>query len=196
MGVRIINDAKLILNLKRGSEKEINYTLEYLYKSNFPVIERFITANSGSSEDAKDVFQDALITFYQNLKHKDLVLTCSISTYLYSVSRNLWLKKLKRSKNLTKMEDFEDFMSVDDEKPISKEAFKVLESVFSEISEKCIKVLTYFYFDNLSMKEIGRLTGYKSEQAVKNKKYKCMQELLRIITSSKKNELILRELIS
>jgi RNA polymerase sigma factor (sigma-70 family) len=193
--VRIINDTKLVINLKRGNEKEVNNSLEYLYKLNFPVIERFITANSGSSEDAKDVFQDALIAFYQNLKHKDLVLTCSISTYLYSVSRNLWLKKLKRSKNLTKIEDFEDFIAVDDEEQVSKEALKVLESVFSEISEKCIKVLTYFYFDNLSMKEIGRLTGYKSEQAVKNKKYKCMQELLRIISSSR-NELILRELIS
>lgn len=198
LGTKGISDSILLKRLKRGSKKEVNETLTHIYKANYAVISRFIQRNNGSESDAKDIFQDSLIVLFENVKHKELNLTCSISTYLYSISRNLWLKRLKAKKISIRVEDVQDFISLPDEvlPHQSPELNTLLMGIFSHLTSKCREILTFFYYEDLSMKEIGKLTGYKSEQAVKNKKFKCMKELMSIISSSKKNERILRDFIS
>ncbi len=85
--------------------------LAYLYRIHFPMILNFILTNSGTQDEAKDIYQESIIVFYEKIKAGSLELNCQIKTYLYSVCRRLWLKKLaEKSRYVGKIEDFESFI--------------------------------------------------------------------------------------
>ena len=49
------------------------------------------------------------------------------------------------------------------------------------LGDACKKILTLFYYENLSMKEMVSHLHYENEQVVRNKKYKCLQQLTGIL---------------
>ena len=58
------------------------------------MVQTFILNNSGTSDDAKDIFQEAMIVLYEKVRSGSFELNCQIKTYVYSVCRRLWLKRL------------------------------------------------------------------------------------------------------
>ena len=106
-------------------------------------------------------------------------LTSAIGTYLYSVSRFLWKDELIKRKGKTAVNvDFE-FTSEEESEfqlAIEREAkFKQIESILTQIGDKCLQLLKLFYYDGLKMKEIASKVGLKSEKIAKNQKYKCLE---------------------
>ena len=80
--------------LLAGIRNEDEAALSYLYKDHFPMILHFVQNNNGSDDEAKDIYQEAVIIFYEKIRDGGLELNCQIKTYLYSVCRRLWLKLL------------------------------------------------------------------------------------------------------
>src|SRR3982751_1624531 len=95
-------DNTLLDNLKN----ENNASFEVLYKFHFPSIAAYITQNFGSTDDAEDIFQEAIIVLLQKVRQSDFVLTSSLKTYLFAIAKNLWLKRL-RDNNLIPVDNFE-----------------------------------------------------------------------------------------
>ena len=89
-----MDDKKLLKLLRDG---EHHKALDHLYDGYEP-IRRFILKNGGTEDDTIDVFQEALIIFYQKAVQPEFKLTSKISTYVYSTCKYLWKDKLK-SKN-------------------------------------------------------------------------------------------------
>lgn len=150
-----------------------------LYK-NYPLVERLICSKGGNKEDAKDIFQNALIIFYKRISQTDFKLTSSISTYLYSVCRFLWKDELLK-KNKTSSQEIADDFLIDFENEMNaileKEAkFIQVEKVLQELGEKCLQVLSLFYYNGLSLKVIAKKLGLQSEAAAKTQKYKCLEQ--------------------
>jgi RNA polymerase sigma factor (sigma-70 family) len=170
-----MDDNKIIELLKIGKE---NKAFLKLYK-NYPQVEKLILSKGGSKEDAKDVFQEALIIFYQKVVNTDFKLTSAISTYLYSVCRFLWKDELIKRKGKQAVVVFFEFSSEEEsefQQAIEREAkFKQIEHVLSQIGEKCLQILKLFYYDGLNMKTIASKVGLKSEKIAKNQKYKCLE---------------------
>ena len=81
------------------------YTFDELYEVEFPKIVRLVTKNSGTLDEAKDIFQDALVVLIEKAYRKELDLTCSIGTNLYSICRNIWLERLRKVKNIISLND-------------------------------------------------------------------------------------------
>ena len=54
---------------------------------------------------------------------------------------------------------------------------KQLNLLLADLGDSCRKILELFYYENLSMKEIVSHLHYENEQVVRNKKYKCLQQL-------------------
>jgi len=50
-----------------------------------------------------------------------------------------------------------------------------------QLGDTCKKILLAFYYENLSMREILDLLDYENEQVVRNKKYKCLKQLEKMI---------------
>ena len=82
--------------LLKGLAKNDARSIELLYKENFGMIQSFIIQNNGTYDDARDIFQEAMIALYEKAQSESFVLTCKINTYVYSICRRLWLKRLQQ----------------------------------------------------------------------------------------------------
>jgi RNA polymerase sigma factor (sigma-70 family) len=170
-----MDDNKIIELLKVGKQDK---AFVKLYK-NYPQVEKLILSKGGSKEDAKDTFQEALIIFYEKVVNTEFKLTSAIGTYLYSVCRFLWKDELIKRKGKQSVDTDFEFSSEEEsefQQALEKEAkFKQLESVLTQIGEKCLQLLKMFYYQGLSMKIIASKVGLKSEKIAKNQKYKCLE---------------------
>jgi RNA polymerase sigma factor (sigma-70 family) len=164
-----MKDSEVLERISRGDEK----ALEYLYKKYYRMMTSIIIKNNGEEEEAKDVFQDALIVFWQNVTSGKLVLTSKISTYIYSICLNLWRKELDRKSRLSH-EEKDEAEYMDDEQ---KERAKIIHQCIERMDETCRKLLTYYYFDDMSMQDITDKLGFANTDTTKTRKYKCKKKL-------------------
>jgi len=179
--------------LVRGIINENNDVILYIYNNSFRPVRHMITRNSGSEEDARDIFQDSLIILYKKLKARNLKLKCSVSTFIYSIARLLWLKELKTRGAVTKrIDDYDGW--ADEENNIARiyeenERLKFYRRIFDQLSEDCRKILK-MVMNSYTIAEITSIMGYSSEQHTKNRRYRCKKALVnRIIQNPEYNEL-------
>lgn len=188
-----MTDQEIVDNISGQELAKCEKALSYLYKNHYYLTEQLVLKNNGSKEDAKDVFQDVIVAFYNNLKRKDFILSCKISTFLYSMSNNLWLKKLRSRKHKNNhIELFEIEVESGErieENLVFTEDQKMIGNMLRDSGEKCLKLLKAFYYDRLSMKNISKLLGYSSEQIARNQKVRCMKKI-RIVLKSKKEYMV------
>jgi RNA polymerase sigma factor (sigma-70 family) len=174
----MMTDSEILERIRQGDES----ALDYLYKKNYKMMTKLVISNSGSDDEAKDVYQDALIIFWQKAIDKDFVLSSKISTFLYSVCQNLWRKELDRKSKLSSEEkDGEEINDID-----KRERIEIINQCINELGDTCKKILTYYYFDNLSMNDIAKKLGFANADTAKTKKYKCKKELDEFIKSKYK----------
>lgn len=155
--------------------------LKEYYVLYFQNVRRYVLSNSGSEEDARDLFQDVLMVLFQKTRNKSFALSCSMGTFVYSVSRRLWLKELSRRRKISHESlDHEDYIDLDsDIEMISdkNERMVFYKVCFEQLSEACRKVLA-LSAEGCSIAEITVLMGYTSEQYTRNRRYRCKQYLI------------------
>ena len=174
-------------SLLEGIRLNDSDTLEYIYKKFYPSIRNFVILNSGAEDDAKDIFQESVIVVYRKLKSEEsFTISCSFKTYLYSISKNLWLKELENRKieqeKIRNTEEFESTDCVFDE-PVTtnqEERFKLYQNHYLSLSKDCQKVLRLF-MEKVPLKEIAQIMGYASEKYAKKRKYQCKEILVKRI---------------
>ncbi|MGJ8591339.1 MAG: RNA polymerase sigma factor [Aquaticitalea sp.] len=174
-----MSDQKILEFFKNG-QREKAFTKLYQL---FPKIEKLILSKGGNKQDASDVFQEALIVLYRKLQSSDFVLTSSLYTYLYSVSRYIWSDTQKQNSKIpqNKLDDFEEEVS----KNVQNEnKYQFAERAFSELGERCQQLLLMFYHKKMSFNAIAKVMQFKSEKIAKNQKYKCLQKAKDIFRSN------------
>ena len=168
-----MKDNVILEKISRGDEK----ALEYLYRKYYRMMTNAVIKNNGSEQEAKDIYQDALIVFWQKVISNQLTLTSKISTYLYSVCLNLWRKELDRKSRLSREEhDSAEYMN--DE---AEERKAIIHNCINQLGDTCQKILTYYYFDDMSMQDIANKLGFATTETAKTKKYKCKKRLDNLI---------------
>lgn len=181
------SDEAIIEGLRLRSD----YIIKYIYQELFPMILFLVTKNNGSEEDAEDVFQDSLIIVFKKIKANEFDLSCSFRTYLYSVSRNLWLQKLSKRKQFSReFSDVETYITMTDYALSEKnqdelEKFRLYQQHFLTLNDDCQKVLLLF-MKKVSLKDIAVEMGYKTEKYAKTRKYLCKEELKKRIINDPK----------
>ena len=143
-----------------------------------------ICSNSGTEQEAKDVYQEAVIAFYERAQQPDFALTCKIKTYLYAVCRRLWLKRLAEKKRFTvNIPETETFEGAEEEAndAFEKELrFKRMGESLQALGEPCRSIIEDFYIHDFSMEIISEKFGYTTADNAKNQKYKCLQRLKKL----------------
>lgn len=164
-----VDEKEIFERIQKGDEK----ALEYIYQKYYRMMTKLVITNSGTEEEARDIYQDALVVFWQKARSGKLVLTSKISTYVYSICQNLWRKELDRKKRLShEAKDSSESMDLD-----SPEREKIIAKCLNQLGETCRKVLMFYYFDEMSMQEIADRLGFANTDTAKTKKYKCKQKL-------------------
>ncbi len=100
MQIRNQSDKETFLGLKSKD----NQAYEILYKFYYPSVKNFILKNNGNEDDAKDIFQETIIVLLEKVPKDDFNLTSSLKTFIFAISSNLWLKRLREANKIVKAE--------------------------------------------------------------------------------------------
>ncbi len=181
------NEKALLQGLARSDKKAV----ETIYRENFNMIQSLIINNSGSADDAKDIFQEAMIVLYEKVRSGTFELNCQIRTYVYSVCRRLWLKRLQQPTRYSpEIADIESTVPVEDEIEDHEKRnaeFEMMDKAIDSLGEPCRSLLEAYYLQKKSMQEIAAGFGYTNADNAKTQKYKCLMRLKKIFFSQYKN---------
>ena len=164
---------------------EKNEAFEYLYRKYYHASSSFIRSNSGTENDARDIFQETLIVLCRQIRHDSFQLTQDIGAYLFAVSKNLWLYRLRSQKSrpeITSSENtlFERETADEPQDEYFEEKWQqehhAIKELLDAMGPKCRKILSGFYFQRYSMQQLAETFGY-SVAYVKLKKHRCLEAL-------------------
>ena len=174
------SDNELIAGLISRDER----ILKEIYRSYFKSIHIYVLSNRGNDEDAKDLFQEAMLVIFQKSRDGNLNLTCSLGTYFFSVSKYIWLKELAKRKWVSHSE-YPDVSDIDEDiEMISEKNERLIfyQRCFDSLSENCRKVLLLFS-EGMSIRAITSALGFRSDQHTRNRRYRCKSALIKNIRS-------------
>jgi RNA polymerase sigma factor (sigma-70 family) len=181
------NDQDLLLRICAVDPRKQDAAFTEIYRQFYPAIENMILRNKGTADDARDVFQDALIALYRQVNQGKFEGKSSLKTYFYSICRNTWLKKLAKKKNLREVDEPSSHLAAEDDIAgdlSRRERDTIIQQMLAEMDEGCREVLRLYYFDRLSMRKIAAICGCASEQVAKNKKSRCMKKLRQLVSGN------------
>ena len=185
----ITEQEKIAFKAIGNNERE---AIELVYKENYGLIQHFVVYNNGTEDDARDIFQEAMMVLYEKSKQPDFELTCQIKTYLYSVCRRLWLKKLQHERRIEmQIENFDNIVPVEedleDHEKLTKQ-YLIMRTAMGKIGEPCKSLIEAFYVHHKNMQEIAGFFGYTNADNAKNQKYKCLVRLKKLFFAQYKNQ--------
>ncbi|MFM9989093.1 RNA polymerase sigma factor [Flavobacterium sp.] len=178
MNVEILTDLK----------GENNSAFGELYKNYFYSVNRFITNNNGSTNDAEDVFQDTMIILLEKLRKDNFQLTASLKTYIMAISKNIWLNKLRKTYKEVDLTNensniyFEQIdIAIDDEKNYMDK----LQNYLHKITEHCQGLIHDMFFKEKSIEIIQKEYGYSTIHNAQNQKHKCIEQIRKVKSQDK-----------
>ena len=186
-------DAALIAAIQAGDER----VLAQLYRLHWPMVSHFVLQNSGSEDDAQDVYQEGVVVFYEKVRDGSLELSCQIKTYLYAVCRRLWLKRLtSKSRFGVRLLDGEEhgpYLNIGAEEDVlaaeeQDRRFATMGEALANLGEPCKSLLEGFYLLDKSMQDLTAEFGYTNADNAKNQKYKCLVRLKKLFFTHYKEE--------
>jgi RNA polymerase sigma factor (sigma-70 family) len=171
------SDQKIVERIRNGDEK----ALVQLYHNNIAMVRKYVTDNSGHEDDAQDMLQDALIVLWENVTRGEFDLTSKISTYIYSVVRNKWLREINK-RRVGKTSSLDNYEVAEERidalrNIIQKEEYKVILKCMDAMGNTCRRVLIMFYLEEKGMEEIARTLKFNNTDVAKAKKWQCKKEL-------------------
>lgn len=156
--------------------------VEELYEAAFPPVARFVSRMGGSFEDARDIFHDALVIFYE----KENTVHTSAQAYLLGIAKHLWLRKHHRDRKFISLDTQEKSMTIPGDYFPSADTQSLL-TLLQSAGKKCLDLLRAFYEEKRPVKHIADSFGYTSEHSASVQKYKCLEKLRDTVKSQSVN---------
>lgn len=177
----MISKDKIVTETIDNIRAQDRNTLSSIYQEVYPMVEKYIVDNSGSRDDAKDIFQDAMFLLIKKVEAVDFELRSKLSTFLYGIAKNLWLKKLSKKKidPTAYMAELDFGEEENDEYQVQR--VKLIKSALDLLGEPCRTLIVEFYYFRLNMEELAEKFNYANTGTAKNQKYKCLMRLKKII---------------
>jgi len=162
-----------------------NAGLHRIYREFLPRIHALITQNGGSYDDARDVFQDALVVLFDKCRTENFALSSSFSTLLYGVCRNLWGNRLqKKSRSEVSLTDdlkFTDSTDIEFDL-VQAERESIFWDALRRLGNESRQLLELF-FEKKSMEEIAETMQLSSVGYAKKRKFICKEQLIEQVKS-------------
>ena len=183
-------DEEFVAAIRRGDDR----ALAHLYRLHLPMVLHYVQQNSGTDDEAKDVYQEGIMVFYEKARDGSLELSCQIKTYLYAVCRRLWLKRLtEKTRFGGRLDDHEPFLDTGAEADLLEaetrdRRFATMGEALERLGEPCRSLLEGFYLLDKSMQELTTEFGYTNADNAKNQKYKCLVRLKKLFFAQYQEE--------
>ncbi|MCB9266087.1 MAG: sigma-70 family RNA polymerase sigma factor [Lewinellaceae bacterium] len=172
---------KVVGRVRAGDARAEALLYRHLSQDCYPRIERYLRNHGGLPEDARDLFQDAVIVLLEAIKGEKFAFNPislrsyggQLCAYLMSVVKNLWLKELRwRGRG-----------GVEEEKQpevaLAMDFFSALvKDKFQSLGEDCREILVLYFKEGLSARVIAGSIGRKTEE-VNTQLSNCIGSLLK-----------------
>ena len=146
-----------------------------LYKQVFPAVAKYVARCGGSFDEAKDVFQDALLNYYEKTGQAGLSVNNSDGAYIYGTARYLWIKRYKEGGKTLPLNEADVVNTVEDTTAIPDDD-KLL-SFLATTGKRCMELLRSFYYDKLPMAQVAETFGFSGVRSATVQKYKCIEKV-------------------
>lgn len=154
--------------------------LKLFYLANYPKVEQYILNNSGSIEEAKDIYQEAFVAMWRNIMLDKVITTHenSLNGYLFQIAKNKWLDVLRQKKrNVISLQETAALNEIPEQLPDEEANYiAMVKQHFAQMGAPCKEVLYRFYFKRENIRQIATRFSW-TEATAKNNKYRCLQKL-------------------
>ena len=138
-------------------------------------------------EDALDVFQEVVISLYENVKKGKLdSINYKLKTYLFAIGKNMIINRIKYDQRYDHAADPVDEVRVLNtaERDIeTNDRHRFLIEQLQNMGEPCFSILKLFFYDCFTMEAIAHNLNYKNADVVKSQKLRCINELRKKVKS-------------
>ncbi len=149
---------------------------EELYERVFPLVAKFVSHRRGTFQDAKDIFQDALVILYEKIAGQALEVRSSEERYILGIAKHLWIRTYHHDRVHVSLDDFESALLLPDLSTPSLAAGRLIEFL-ERTGKRCLEMLRAFYYDKLPMNQIASEFGYGNVHSATVQKYKCLEKV-------------------
>lgn len=164
-------------SLDIGITEERTQILAQLYEEAFPKVAKFVANRGGTFDHAKDIFQDALVIFYEKSMQGNVFELPE--RYLVGIAKHLWIRKFKDDHKIVALDELEKAITIPEDyhEPSENRLVSLLELT----GRKCLSLLRAFYYDNLSIGQIKNAFGFSTTHSASAQKFKCIEKMRTII---------------
>ncbi len=158
-----------------------------LYEAVFPAVARYIAQRGGALEEAEDVFQDALLAYYEKASGGRLHLERSEKEYIFGVARYLWAKRYRENRQYMSFDAREatdrwresgsQWMELPEPQLAHHRIIRILQTA----GQKCMQLLTAFYYEKLDMEDLAKRYGFSGKRSATVQKFKCLQKVKQLV---------------
>ena len=128
-------------------------------------------------ELAKDIYQQAIVLFYENCLNEKITGNSSVRTYLCGIGKNKYYEAVRSQQKESKLkaEDLEPAMG------FPEESLSKVETALQLLGEPCRSLLIQFYYHQRSIEQLAETFQYKNVGSAKNQKFKCLERLRKLV---------------
>ncbi len=164
-----------------------------LYKAHFPAVRQYVLKNSGTVSDAQDVFQEAVVVLWMNVKQDrpGTGTEAGPGGFLFRVAKNKWLDVVRSAahRHMKVVHNDQALERGNDVPDDIEERIVRLRGVYDKLDDKCRSILDQYYFERKDLATIAMGMGVE-EDSIRTIKYRCMMKLraFRKAISGEENE--------
>jgi DNA-directed RNA polymerase specialized sigma24 family protein len=168
----------MIVDEKQQQDREAMFMS--LYLEAFPAVARHISKMGGRFEEAKDVFQDALVIYYEKTRAAKMELKQGEKAYLFGIARHLWNKRYKENRKEVSLDQLDGGLG--ENSGLADSRYEEVSSVrllglLSKAGERCMRLLSAFYYENLDMETLAKRFGFSGARSAAAQKFKCLEKV-------------------
>lgn len=181
-------DIEIVQEIKRGNSDDV---LMFLYQTTQFKLSSWIMKNNGNEDEAQDIFQDAVLSFYQYVLGGKFDEGKSVDGFIFSIGRNMWINRAKqRNKTVSGIEETNYGAEAEEASEFTalftEDKSEKMDALLTQLGERCKELLTYSIFYNMKMVEIAEKMEFSNADTAKTKNYKCKKRLMKIINEDDK----------
>lgn len=177
-----------VLQQIRGIKENDERVLQFIYRNNYSKVEHLVINNSGTADDAKDIYQEAFMAAWRNIRMDKFQPKndTAISGYIFQIARNKWIDQLRamKGKKMLSVVDTDIPDIIEETTPEEESYLSQVKKHFNQMGDQCKELLGRFYYKKQNLREIAEHFSW-TEASAKNNKYRCLQRLRNMVTENK-----------
>lgn len=141
----------------------------------YPVIRKHIRANSGTTAEAEDIFQEGILVYLEKVEQPGFAISSSPETFLFGICKKLWQNELRKKGRFVSVPG-ELIPEFESESREEEEKIRWAQQAIEFLEEKCRDILILYYHQKTSLADIALRLKMVSEGAVRNQKFHCLEK--------------------